>query len=213
MECPLCGSRALIRDHASPRAWVLLGLGAAILLGWRLVLPVVLPLLVNAAFGAEPADPERLNTALAAVDHMKRWLLFAGLACALLGALDVILDGSRYCARCGFRGRYPRRRLDPQTAAAVSHLQEATRSARQERTGGTTAGPRGDTHHAPPPVEQPVAPLIRMLRLKNPEMRRDAAATLREVTGEDFGEDADAWEAWWEANRETLKARRREESS
>jgi hypothetical protein len=48
-----------------------------------------------------------------------------------------------------------------------------------------------------------------MLRAKNEELRRDAATTLRELTGQDFGEDADAWEDWWEENRDSFKEARR----
>lgn len=43
--------------------------------------------------------------------------------------------------------------------------------------------------------------LLDALRSDRPGSRRAAADQLRRLTGEDFGEEAASWEAWWNANR------------
>jgi len=46
--------------------------------------------------------------------------------------------------------------------------------------------------------------LIAALEDANLYARRGAAQALRDITGQDFGEDAEAWQKWWDANRERL---------
>jgi len=43
--------------------------------------------------------------------------------------------------------------------------------------------------------------LLKALRSTTPTARKTAAVQLRNLTGQSFGEDADAWEAWWAANK------------
>ncbi|MFW5856514.1 MAG: hypothetical protein ACOCX4_01440 [Planctomycetota bacterium] len=183
MECPLCGSRALIRDYAPPRPYAFLLFGGFLLVLGRLVLPGIRPGLFVPGF-----------------DAVFPRLYYAGIAACLLGGFDLFINETRYCVACGFRGRFPRKRMDAKTAAAVAEFRkerpvEARKAAKQPPVG----------------TGQSVGPLIRMLRMKDPSMRADAAATLREVTGQDFGEDADAWDAWWAEHKDTFRAGRARE--
>jgi hypothetical protein len=203
-QCPLCGSRALGRDSGSARAWALLALGAGLLVFSRMVFPATLPLLLQAAHGETRLEsPEALKEELDRarsdqkhVQQMEGWVFFVGVACVLLGAFDVALDKSRYCAKCGFRGRFA---SGGKTAAVV---QENFGPSRQRRES------HPDPAHDPIAADQPVTPLLRMLRFRDEEKRKDAAETLKRLTGEDFGTDAEAWEAWWEENKDAFKASR-----
>ena len=40
--------------------------------------------------------------------------------------------------------------------------------------------------------------LIKMLRDEDEDIRRLVAKKLKSITGKDFGEDADAWQKWWD---------------
>ncbi len=46
--------------------------------------------------------------------------------------------------------------------------------------------------------ERAVEALIGVLRDVRPSVRIRAAEALAKITGEEFGEDAGAWEKWWE---------------
>ena len=48
--------------------------------------------------------------------------------------------------------------------------------------------------------------LVRSMRSENTSVRRTAYAQLRNLTGQELGEDAQAWEAWWGRHRETFGA-------
>jgi hypothetical protein len=172
-----------VRDYASPRAYALIVFGGLVVLLAGTVLPGVQDLMLEEHFRRS----------------LDRLLLF-GAAAAALGALDLYLNENRFCAGCGLKVRRPRKRLDAKTESALQSFggQEPARS-------GAARAPR----RAPVAPDQPVQPLLRMLRAKNAELRRDAATTLRELTGQDFGEDADAWEDWWEENRDSFKEARR----
>ena len=57
---------------------------------------------------------------------------------------------------------------------------------------------------APPTPEgkrEAVEILLRSLRADQPAVRKTAADQLRRLTGEDFGEDTDAWDHWWKQNK------------
>jgi hypothetical protein len=47
--------------------------------------------------------------------------------------------------------------------------------------------------------------LVRALRSAEGEARRTALRTLREMTGQTFGDDAEAWESWWSENRSRFR--------
>jgi hypothetical protein len=46
--------------------------------------------------------------------------------------------------------------------------------------------------------------LVRTLRGKDVRAREAALRQLRQLTGQDHGESADAWEAWWADHRKTF---------
>ncbi len=50
----------------------------------------------------------------------------------------------------------------------------------------------------PKPLEA-VPALIRLLGDEDEEVRFSAEVALKDITGQDFGQDADAWQAWWDA--------------
>jgi hypothetical protein len=43
--------------------------------------------------------------------------------------------------------------------------------------------------------------LVHSMRSANPGVRRTASAQLRNLTGQDLGESAEAWEEWWRSHR------------
>ncbi|MFB0566676.1 MAG: HEAT repeat domain-containing protein [Candidatus Aminicenantaceae bacterium] len=47
-----------------------------------------------------------------------------------------------------------------------------------------------------------VEPLITALKDEESSIRRDAADSLKNITGEDFGEDQEKWQKWWKENKE-----------
>jgi hypothetical protein len=48
--------------------------------------------------------------------------------------------------------------------------------------------------------------LVKSMRSDNPSVRRTAYAQLRNLTGQELGDSAQAWEEWWGANRATFGA-------
>ena len=56
---------------------------------------------------------------------------------------------------------------------------------------------------APPAVKaEAVAILLKSLRSDKKTVRETAAAQLKNLTGQDFGEDPAAWESWWSSHKE-----------
>jgi HEAT repeat protein len=49
-----------------------------------------------------------------------------------------------------------------------------------------------------------VQPLIDLLRTEDGRLRGDIAAALAEITGQDLGPDADRWQTWWEAHKDSF---------
>ena len=49
--------------------------------------------------------------------------------------------------------------------------------------------------------------LIRAVRSADSGVRESSLRSLRRMTGEDFGHDPEAWEAWWEKNRSRFRRR------
>jgi hypothetical protein len=68
---------------------------------------------------------------------------------------------------------------------------------------GTLRGLLGRSGAPPTPEvkREAIEILVKSMRSENPSVRRTAAAQLRNLTGQAFGDAADAWEEWWEANR------------
>ncbi len=46
--------------------------------------------------------------------------------------------------------------------------------------------------------------LLKSLRSDDAKVRETAAVQLSSLTGQEFGEDVDAWEAWWANNRDAF---------
>jgi len=58
---------------------------------------------------------------------------------------------------------------------------------------------------APPEVRrEAVEILLKSLRSDNGSVRKTALTQLRQLTGEDLGDDPGAWDAWWARNRDTF---------
>jgi len=62
---------------------------------------------------------------------------------------------------------------------------------------------------APPTPEvkrEAVEILVKSMRSANPNVRKTASAQLKNLTGQDFGDRPEDWEAWWERNRDGFGA-------
>lgn len=53
-----------------------------------------------------------------------------------------------------------------------------------------------------------IEPLIEVLKDEEPFVRKKAAEALREITGQDFGQDNGKWRKWWEYNKNKFLNRR-----
>jgi hypothetical protein len=73
---------------------------------------------------------------------------------------------------------------------------------------GALRGLMGRTGAPPTPEvkREAVEILVKSMRSANPGVRRTASAQLRNLTGQDLGESAEAWEEWWERNRDGFGA-------
>jgi len=73
---------------------------------------------------------------------------------------------------------------------------------------GALRGLMGRTGAPPTPEgkREAIEILMRSMRSANPGVRKTASVQLRNLTGQDLGESAEAWEAWWERNREGFGA-------
>lgn len=60
---------------------------------------------------------------------------------------------------------------------------------------------RTGTPPTPEVKREAIEILLKSLRSDNETARQAAARQLANLTGEDFGEDAKAWEAWWAQNK------------
>jgi hypothetical protein len=120
-------------------------------------------------------------------------LYFVGAVVFVFGLFDLFRHGNRFCASCGFRFR--------QTASRKTGEPVMVCALNEKRTVGEKAtGSRKINPHTK------IEPILKCLRLKNEKMRAEAVETLSLLTGQDFGLDADAWDKWWEENREEYKA-------
>ena len=184
MECPFCGSRWIRKDVAPARSYALMFLGIALLLPAAVLSPEILN-----AFG-------QANT--------PRFFVF-GVAVLLYGFLDALRHGNRYCGTCGCRLHAVRG--GPQRQERVVRQAGEGPAA---SSGSVNSTPRKTGEEKTLNPNTPLEPVLKCLRFKNEKMRLEAVATLQAMTGEDFGTDADAWDAWWAANKDAYKARQRE---
>lgn len=63
---------------------------------------------------------------------------------------------------------------------------------------------RAATQNEPEQARTAVELLIQGLEATRPETRAAALENLKRLTGEDFGEDREAWQVWWRQNRDTF---------
>ena len=63
---------------------------------------------------------------------------------------------------------------------------------------------RAATQQEPEQARTAVELLIQGLEAANPETRQAALDNLRRLTGEDFGQDREAWQVWWRQNRDSF---------
>lgn len=196
MLCPICGSSGLLRDYANPRAYGFLFFGAFMMLMATLLLPLLEPLYVLPLYAAAKASKSAFEVNLEMLDPLTRAIRHTfglGLVCLFFGFFDLRRDGGRFCAICGFRGRFLKRKFDEKTGEALSRLQgRMHRDDEADDAGALAPG-------------QPVKPLLKMLRFKNDGMRLQAVTTLTRLTGENFGDDADAWDAWYAEHGESFE--------
>jgi len=65
---------------------------------------------------------------------------------------------------------------------------------------------RAGTPPTPEVKREAIEILLKSMRSANPGVRRTAAVQLRNLTGQDLGENAEPWEEWWERNRGSFGA-------
>lgn len=214
MSCPNCGSADTRSDHAPARCYALLLLGVGLLFAGRMLKPETV------------LFPECLPQ-----------LLVVGAAALGLGFIDLLRHGNRYCGDCGYRFRrcrgvpvaatnvtavaekqaappaeggpeaQPDRRGPGTAARAEAAIERQTASG--ERAGSEyIRGYGGDDDDTPDPAT-PLEPIVACLKFKNERMRREAAATLRRLTGQNLGEDHAAWQKWLDENGAEYYASRR----
>lgn len=192
MECPLCASRQIRTDYPPPRGYFLLLAGAAML------------------FVRSFLSPALLSDVLAVEGNR---LLVFGVMLAAYGAFCLLRHGNRYCATCGFRFRAVA--TDGATAGLpAGEGRIAAAFAKVENQAGKTPGGMAEFLGEDKVQENrqalrrgavKIEPLLACLKFKNPQQRHNAAETLREISGEDFGEDFEAWSRWYETSRKNAK--------
>jgi hypothetical protein len=182
-----------MRDYASARSYAFIIFGAMLLVLAQIVLPAFLPLFASISTDAKSAADifSGLENFKSAIYSLK----IGGIASILLGFFDLFRNEAVFCLRCGFRSRTPKKRFDDKTAEALGRAMPAVKSE------GQFATRKADNIKPVVAPDQPISPLIKMLDLKSDKMRSDAIMTLKEVTGQDFGEDVQAWKEWWEENK------------
>jgi hypothetical protein len=184
--CPLCHADRIGRDYPPVRGYVLALVGLALV------------------FIARVINPQLLQAGIIPALHKFLWI---GMALFVYGAYHLFIHGNRYCLNCGHRFRAVRGKELPWPP-----LRET--SSEQPAAGNRDIGTTGITrrHEEKLNPQTPVEPILACLRFKDVRQREAAAETLRKLTGQSFGPDAEAWEAWWSANKEAYKAERKGKS-
>ncbi len=180
MECPNCQSRKIRKDYAPPRGYALAIVGLILIALARVVNPAILML------------PD--------ASASQRWLI-AGILVLAYGMMHLVRHGNRFCGVCGFKFR----EIQNQPYAVGSSTRSRTESA-GKYADSSAGSASADTNSGTLNPNTPIEPILACLRFNDPAMRVDAAASLKKLTGQDFGEDADAWNCWWKENKEQYKA-------
>ncbi len=180
MGCPLCGADQVRRDYAPARGYAITLAGAALLFLRGLFSPLILA-------------PQ-----FAVADDQRLWIV--GGAVFLYGLYNLVRHGNRYCGACGYRFR-----ATPTNCGAGDTIGGGI-GALAAKFGGMGM-PAVQTRPArQEPEEKPSGairyePVLACLKFKNPAARAEAARTLAEATGQDFGEDYEGWKAWLVENK------------
>jgi len=127
-------------------------------------------------------------------ESARQRLLIAGVLVLLYGMAHLVRHGNRYCGVCGFRFR------------EISNQPYGAGAGRDGSSSGRAAHHAQSSNAGGLSVHTPIEPILACLRFKDEAMRMDAAANLTKLTGQDFGIDADAWDAWWKENKEAYKS-------
>jgi hypothetical protein len=174
-----------------------MGLGVVLLVLGHLILPGLLPLF-HLLRGFETGIQEPSLTAMGRFTMTAHQILWMGIAVTLLGFVDRFRDKGVFCLRCGLRLRRPATGLPAVTRNAL----EA--GAPKAQKNGLQAAPSSSGAVRGREQQQALPPLVKMLDLKSHQMREDALATLKELTGQDFGFDSAAWNEWVNAQASSL---------
>lgn len=185
MGCPLCGSSQVRKDYAPARGYVLAAVGLAMLF-------------LRAFF-----NPEILSPVLAAESQR---VLLVGVLVFGYGAYHLLRHGNRYCGECGFRFRATLANQASAVSLASARYAAAAQAAENGAPGSVSEvmfgkDGRDDEKGERKKVAIRFEPVLACLKFKDAAARAEAARTLAEATGQNFGEDYDAWKAWLIENR------------
>lgn len=194
MECPLCASRQIRTDYPPPRGYFLLLAGAAMLF----VRSFLSPALMNQVLEVEG----------------NRLLVF-GLAICAYGAFCLLRHGNRYCGTCGFRFRavagdsagegLPAAGAQGRIAAAFAKVERQMERAPEGMAEFLGEEKVQENRQTLRRGAVKIEPLLACLKFKDAQQRHNAAETLREISGKDFGEDYEAWRNWHEESRKSAR--------
>ena len=194
MDCPLCGSDDVHRDYAPARSYALLLLALGLLFAGRFLAP------------SATAYPGELGR-----------LVILGVVVGLFGLFDTFGHQNRYCGYCGYRFRArsrrhagaatPLRRMESAESPGRAGPPEDRPGAKYIRGLASHKTTDGETDELDP--NTPIEPILACLKFKDEKMRREATNTLRRLTGQDFGEDTEAWKQWYAENKDAYWAERR----
>lgn len=183
MGCPLCGSLAVRKDYPPVRGYALVLAGMGLLFFTAFVDPAFFSLKMQ-------------------VEGARLYLL--GLLLCGYGGYCLFRHGRRYCAACGctFRqvsGNLGRAQAGGSRLEAYEQAAEAKLASQQNAAGmGLFLKNReAEKERTGKPGPSRTGPLIACLSFKDPIQRASAAKTLCELTGQDFGEDPQAWKNWF----------------
>ncbi len=183
MQCPLCGSRTLMRDYASARGYALVVFGALLLVLTKFVLPAIQPLFLTLNGGNSST-----MIFTDGIDYAIKQLFMVGVISSFFGVFDIAKNQNKFCLACGFKGRFHSKKFDAKTSNALESF-KATDNAKSNNL-----SIKNKNNKISP--KQPILPLIKMLSLKNKSKRDDALNTLKYITGKNFGENQERWEQW-----------------
>jgi hypothetical protein len=178
-----------MRDYAPSRGYAFLVLGALLLVFSRLILPALYPLFVIKNMDTGGQAPMMFTEG---IEYAIKQLTIIGIISSFLGVIDIFRNQNRFCVKCGFKGRFIGRKFDERTEQALDSFRP-----KNDKVDDVSGGRKISI------TEQPIKPLIKMLSFRDESKRQDALATLKEITGMDFGEDQSRWENWYMQSKQS----------